>query len=244
MVALTHAFPTVQVDMVYRLLHLSMRGHVMLHLAQKVAGVTVNGTDGEIGTLEDFYFEEDGWTVRYLLVDTGKWLSGKKVLVSPMDVKGSWTMAEVPVSLTKDQVWSSPEFDPKRRLSEDDEEKLLRHYGHPSYWADGAAPRHILRSTRESTGYHLHATDGEIGHVDDFLIGENSWKIRYLLVDTSNWIGGKSVVVSSDALEGVDKDNGTLKVSATRDAVKHSPKFASIEDAIGPAENGPPFVII
>jgi len=216
----------------------------VLHRAQKGVGAAVHAVDGDIGTLEDFYFEEDGWTVRYLLVDTGKWLSGKKVLLSPNDVSGPWTMAEVPVSLTRDQVWHSPEFDPKRHLSHDEEEKMLRHYGHASYWADGASTTHNLRSTKESTGYHLHASDGEIGHVDDFLIGEDSWKIRYLLVDTSNWIGGKSVVVASEALEGVDKEKGTLKVGATRDAVRHSPKFASIEDAIGPAENGPPFVII
>lgn len=214
----------------------------MLHRAQKIIGAAIHAVDGEIGTVEDFYFEEGDWTVRYLLVDTGKWLSGKKVLLSPMDVKGPWTMAEVPVSLTRDQVWHSPEFDPKRELSADDEAKTLRHYGHQDHAGHGGP--HHLRSTKESTGYHLHAADGEIGHVDDFLIGESSWKIRYLLVDTSNWIGGKSVVVASEALEAVDPDNGTLKVAATRDAVKHSPKFASIEDAIGPAENGPPFVII
>jgi hypothetical protein len=214
----------------------------VLHRAQKIIGAAIHAVDGEIGTVEDFYFEEGDWTVRYLLVDTGKWLSGKKVLLSPMDVKGPWTMAEVPVSLTRDQVWHSPEFDPKRELSPDDEAKTLRHYGHQDHAGHGGP--HHLRSTKESTGYHLHAADGEIGHVDDFLIGESSWKIRYLLVDTSNWIGGKSVVVASEALEAVDPDNGTLKVAATRDAVKHSPKFASIEDAIGPAENGPPFVII
>jgi hypothetical protein len=214
----------------------------LLHRAQKVIGAAIHAVDGEIGTLEDFYFEEGDWTVRYLLVDTGKWLSGKKVLLSPVDVKAPWTMAAVPVSLTRDQVWHSPQFDPSRQLSPDDEEKTLRHYGHAS--PTGTGGTHHLRSTKESTGFHLHAADGEIGHVDDFLIGENSWKIRYLLVDTSNWIGGKSVVVASEALAGVDPDNGMLKVAATRDAVKHSPKFASIEDAIGPAENGPPFVII
>jgi len=216
----------------------------VLHRAQKILGARIHAVDGDIGTLEDFYFEEDGWNVRYFLVDTGKWMSGKKVLLSPMDVKGPWTMAEVPVSLTKEQVWNSPEFDPARHLSHDEEEKMLRHYGHASYWAEGAATTHNLRSTKQSTGYHLHASDGEIGHVDDFLIGENSWKIRYLLVDTSNWIGGRSVVVAAEALEGVDTDKGMLKVGATRDAVRHSPKFESIEDAIGPAENGPPFVII
>ena len=217
----------------------------MLHRAQKVLGATIHALDGDIGTLEDFYFEEDGWTVRYLLVDTGKWMSGKKVLLSPMDVKGPWTMAEVPVSLTKEQVWHSPEFDPARHLSHDEEARdapPLR----PSRPTGPTMPRRrtIFAAPSESTGYHLHASDGEIGHVDDFLIGESSWKIRYLLVDTSNWIGGKSVVVAAEALEGVDTDKGMLKVGATREAVRHSPKFESIEDAIGPAENGPPFVII
>ena len=101
-----------------------------------------------------------------------------------------------------------------------------------------------LRSTSRSTGYHLHATDGEIGHVDDFLIGEESWRIRYLLVDTSNWIGGRSVLVSCDALQRIDRDRGTLHVSATRDAIRNGPSFDSIESALDTAETGPPFTII
>ena len=62
----------------------------MLHLAHKITGASVRGVDGDIGTLEDFYFEEDRWTVRYLLVDTGKWFSGKRVLISPMSVPDGW----------------------------------------------------------------------------------------------------------------------------------------------------------
>src|SRR5678816_2965697 len=81
-------------------------GHVMLHLAQKVAGAAVRGTDGDIGTLEDFYFEEDRWTVRYLLVDTGKWFSGKRVLISPMSVGAGWGRSGLQLSLTRDQVWN------------------------------------------------------------------------------------------------------------------------------------------
>ena len=82
----------------------------MMHLAHKVTGATVKGTDGEIGTLEDFYFEEDRWTIRYLLVDTGKWYSGKHVLISPMSVRGGWGRTGIQLGLTKDQVWNSPEL--------------------------------------------------------------------------------------------------------------------------------------
>ena len=248
----------------------------MLHLARKVSGAAIRATDGDIGTLEDFYFEEDRWAVRYLLVDTGKWFSGKKVLISPMSVEGAWGVTGIRVRLNQNQVWNSPEFDPVQPFSRASETKILGYYGYPYYWgatnvwgsydnpaalltapasastasnADTGGTRidpdaRDLRSTNRSTGYHIHATDGEIGHVDDFLIGQESWRIRYLLVDTSNWIGGRSVVVSCDALQRIDRDRGTLHVNVTRDAIRNGPAFESIESALDTAETGPPFTII
>ena len=243
----------------------------MLHLAGKIRGATVLATDGEIGAVEDFFFEQDRWTVRYVLVDTGRWLSGKRVLLSPMSVTGPWSRAGMRVSLTRDQVWHSPQVD-EGALTRASEAELLEHYGYPIYWGAAgiwgafespaalmAQPRlppprpegpvvdlesQHLRSTKRSTGFHLHASDGEIGHVDDFLIGEESWRIRYLLVDTSNWIGGRSVIVLTDAVTGIDRDRGALQVAATREEVRSSQPFASIEAAVGAGETGPPFVII
>ena len=245
----------------------------MLHLAHKVAGAAVRGTDGDIGTLEDFYFEEDRWTVRYLLVDTGHWFSGKRVLISPMSVRDGWGRSGVQLSLTKDQVWNSPEFNEGEPLSGAGEANVLAYYGYPDYWGAAsiwgnydspaalaavppaetvpAAPgksidpeARRLRSVNKSTGYHLQARNGEIGHVDDFLIGEESWRIRYLLVDTSNWIGGRSVIVSPEAVEGIDKDRGQLYVAADREAIKGAPELESIESALELTEIGPPFTII
>jgi hypothetical protein len=244
----------------------------MMHLAHKITGAAVKGTDGDIGTLEDFYFEEDRWTVRYLLVDTGKWFSGKRVLISPMSVPNEWGRTGVPVRLTKEQVWNSPEFNDGEPLSRIGETHVLAYYGYPDYWGaasvwgnydnplalvEGAPKEKIiaksngidpearhLRSIKKSTGYHLHARNGEIGHVDDFLIGEESWRIRYLVVDTSNWIGGRSVIVSPETVEGIDKDRGQLYVAADRDAIKHAPELESIESALDLTETGPPFTII
>jgi uncharacterized protein YrrD len=243
----------------------------VLHLARKIRGAPVLATDGEIGSVEDFFFEEDRWAVRYVYVDTGRWLSGKRVLISPMSVKMPWNRAGVHVTLTRDQVWHSPEVQ-SHALSRVSEAELLKYYGYPIYWGAGgvwgafenpgalvAQPvtpppsgdgpvvdleAHHLRSTNQSTGYHLHARDGEIGHVDDFVIGEESWRIRYLLVDTSNWIGGRSVVVLTDSVTRVDQEHGRLHVDATRDQIRNSGTFESIEAAVGPGETGPPFVII
>jgi hypothetical protein len=101
-----------------------------------------------------------------------------------------------------------------------------------------------LRSTSAITGYHLQAVDAEIGHVDDFLIGENSWRIRYLRVDTSNWIGGRSVFLAADSLQWIDQEAGKLHVALTRDEVKRGPSLDSMESMIAAGEIGPPFVII
>jgi len=195
----------------------------MLHLAQKIAGVTVSGTDGEIGTLEDFYFEEAGWNVRYLLVDTGSWFDGKRVLLSPSAVQGDWGRTGVHVNLSRDDVRNSPALDDEAMPDVADER---------------------LDSVKTTSGYHIRARNGEIGHVDDFLIGQDSWRIRYLLVDTSNWIGGRSVIVSSEAVERVDKEDNQIYVDADRDAIKNAPELESIEAALSRTETGPPFTII
>ena len=245
----------------------------MLHLARKIRGAPVLATDGEIGAVDDFFFEENRWTVRYLHVDTGRWLSGKRVLISPMSVVPPWNRSAVRVALTRDQVWHSPEVR-SESLSRTSEAELLAYYGYPVYWGAGgvwgafenpgalvaqavspapASPpsgpavdveAQRLRSTTQSTGYHLHASDGEIGHVDDFVIGEESWRIRYLLIDTSNWIGGRSVVVLTDTVTRIDEERGLLHVDATREQIRNSGTFESIEAAVGPGETGPPFVII
>jgi uncharacterized protein YrrD len=194
----------------------------MLHLAQKIAGTTVSGTDGEIGTLEDFYFEEAGWNVRYLLVDTGSWFNGKRVLLSPSAVQGDWGRTGLRVNLSRNDVRNSPALD--------------------DAMPDVGDAR--LDSVKTTSGYHIHARNGEIGHVDDFLIGQDSWRIRYLLVDTSNWIGGRSVIVSPDAVEGIDKDKGLLHIGADRRAIKQAPELESIQSALELTEIGPPFTII
>ena len=99
----------------------------------------------------------------------------------------------------------------------------------------------MLHKTSYMSGFHVLATDGEIGHVDDFLVDE-SWNIRYLVVDTSNWIGGKSVLISTAKLEKIDSPNKKIRVTMTRDAIEHSP---SVDTAnIELIETLPPVVIM
>jgi uncharacterized protein YrrD len=198
----------------------------VLHLASKISGATIVAGDEDVGTLEDFYFQEASWTVRYLLVDTGSWLSGRKVLIAPESVEQGWRWGKIRVNLTREQVTNAPSFDPTQ--------PVMPHNDSPQG----------LRSTQKTIGYHLRATDGDIGHVDDFLISAESWKVRYVLVDTSNWLGGRSVIVSTDTVEAIDRAGATFSVNATRDTIKNSPSLESIESALDSLELGPPFTMI
>ena len=95
----------------------------------------------------------------------------------------------------------------------------------------------MLHKTSELRGYHILATDGEIGHVDDFLLDDGGRVVQYLVVDTSNWIGGRSVLISTAAIERIDSPARKIRVTLTRDAIKRAP---SVESApIDPAESVP-----
>ncbi len=242
----------------------------MLHLLQKVLGAPIRATDGDIGTVDDFIIDVSGWAVRYLVVDTGNWFSGKKVLLSPMVVTGEWGIPGIAVNLSRERVWNSPPYDTAGALPAADETRVMEHYGHPRYWdaADvwgahdtpsalltapatqppsvppAAAAARRLTSAARVTGFHVAASDGEIGHVDDFLVGNDSWRVRYLLLDTSNWLGGRAVLLSPPFVTGVDETAKLFHVSTTRQEIMGAPRFASIEASLDAAETGPPFTII
>ena len=223
---------------------LAAGGSRALHRVSRLRGTDVEGIDGYIGRVEGFYFDDAEWTIRYIVVNAGSWLTRHPVLISPEAVKRNWGLAGFNVALTRNQVRNSPEIDPQRVLLRQDEERVLGHFGHSLYWKangrSGSTPN--LCSTKEVAGDHIQASDGEIGHVDDFLIDEASWRVDYLVVDTSNWIGGKWVLIAPTTLEGIDWPNSKLLVGLTRDAVKHGPSIDAV--TIAPGEDGPPFMIM
>ena len=176
----------------------------------------MQASDGEVGTVQDLYFDRDQWRVKYLAVKTVSGEPHDVVLVSPSSVRSPWNTAAVPVALTRDEV---------SRSSLD----------------ELPSDRHLMSSS-DLNGFHIQATDGEIGHVDDVLVDEDDWNIRYVVLDTSNWIGGRSVVISPRVLKSVDMPDRVVRVDVARDDVRRSPELDSIE--IGPAEDAPPFAII
>lgn len=218
----------------------------------------MRATDGEIGKVEEFYFDDETWTIRYMIVKTGGWLFGRKVLISPEALlKPDWTKKEFPVNLTKEQIKNSPDIDTDKPVSRRMEIELYEHYPWSGYWGGGfysggvwgimpATPvfdgsitkekistgkkpeeeedQH-LRSTDRVTGYHLHATDGDIGHVNDFIIDDTSWQLKYLIIDTHNYIGGKKVLIDVKNIKEVQWATAKVKLNISVAAVKECITF-------------------
>jgi hypothetical protein len=231
----------------------------MIKSVNNLKDYTIVGTDGEVGDVVEFYFDDQKWTIRYLVADTGTWLTGRRVLISPMALgKIDWNSSRLQVNLSREQVENSPGIDTDKPVSRQHEIEFYKYYGYPHYWAGpylwGPVPYPVgyampapptgsntvqeeissaereqsdvhLRSTKEVTGYYIEATDGNIGHVEDLLVDDESWTVRYIIVDTRNWWPGKKVLVSPEWIGSVSWTDSKVYVELSREAIQNSPEY-------------------
>jgi sporulation protein YlmC with PRC-barrel domain len=221
----------------------------MLNSAKTLKGYKLHSRDGEIGSVKEFYFDDHHWTVRYLVADTGSWLTGRQVLLSPYALGAVDTAGkDIVVDLTKKQIEESPALEKHKPVSRQFEESYYGYYGMPMYWGgmygwgaysfpvrdrtkwkDSAPGKAAwdpnLRSTYAVTGHHIQASDGEIGHVEDFIIDSESWAIRYLVVSTRNSWPGKKILISPRWIDRVSWNETKVFVGLSRDAIKKSPEY-------------------
>jgi hypothetical protein len=231
----------------------------MLMNARDLKGYKLHAKDGDIGSVEDLYFDDEAWAIRHLVAHTGPWLVGRRVLISPMSLgKLEPNRKSVEVDLTKSQIENSPDIDTHKPVSRQHEIAYYDYYGYPYYWhgpdlwgpvpypgymvpprtETGTVASEIeagkerqkdedqhLRSTREVTNYYVEATDGDIGHVEDFIIEDQTWAIRYIVIDTKNWWPGKKVVVSPQWIREVNWLDSKIYVDASRGAIRNAPEY-------------------
>ncbi len=237
----------------------------MLRNAKTLERHELLARDGVIGHVRDLYFDDEHWNVRYFVVDTGRWLPGRKVLISPLSVAvPDWDHKVLPVALTKEQVKSSPGIDTDKPVSRQHETSLSDHYGWPYYWSDpvftalafagpmGAMPSSAalaadaertlaldraaegpgmevpdphLRSANAAIGCYIEARDGMIGHVVDLLLEDRTWEVRYLVIDTKNFLPGKKVLVSPYWTDPATWTDGKIAIDLSCEAIKGSPPY-------------------
>jgi len=227
----------------------------MLRSLKELESYKIHAVDGEMGKVTGFLFDDQHWTIRYLIADTSGFLQGPhQVLVSPISFRNAdWTTRLFNLNLTQEKVKNSPSVDLAQPVSRQYERDYAQYYGWPYYWGfgetwawgmsayplamiesvakEGQKPREEpegdphLRSAKEIEGYHICGTDGEIGHVADFIVDDETWTIRYLVIDTSNWWFGKKVLVVPQWAHDISWAKSMVYMNLTKDAIKNSPTW-------------------
>ena len=232
----------------------------MMLVGSALKGFAIEASDGRIGSVSDFLFDDHSWKIRWMVVDTGGWLTGRKVLVHPSAIiQPDYQLGQITVRLTKDKVKHSPGLMSDAPVSRQMENDLHSYYGWDPLWGGGnyfgggypygmgaafepspyrgdaglleaerPGSTHSegdphLRSLAEIVGYHIQATDGPVGHVENFLVEDTNWGIRYLVIDTKNWWPGQRVLMSPYAVRAMSWSGRDITLDVTRAQVKGAP---------------------
>jgi sporulation protein YlmC with PRC-barrel domain len=223
----------------------------MLRSIRQLYGKTLGTAEGEIGHVKDFYFNDQHWVVRYVIADTGSWLSGRLVLISPHAFGDFHQDGDcLLVNVSRKQIENGPAIDSDKPVSRQYEEDYYRYYGWPVYWDGsgmwgmGGAPSNYLmpnqqevcgnghdrddphlQSTQAINGYHIQTNEGAIGHVTDFIMDDKSWEIRHLVVETGHWFSGKEIAVSPKQIDRISYEESKVFVKITKEAILETPEY-------------------
>jgi sporulation protein YlmC with PRC-barrel domain len=221
----------------------------MLVRANELKGYALHGLDGDIGSVKDFLFDDKYWTIRYLAAETGTWIPNRQVLISPYSLGAVHVDARtISVDLTKDRIAHSPPLSSDEPVSRQYEESFFSYFQYPMYFGGGnvwgaypaisrdpetwRAPepgvKHWdahLRSANVVSGYHVQTAAEEIGHVKDFILDDETWAIRYLVVDTRNFWPGKSVLVAPRWISSVSWTEWKVFTTLTSEQIKSAPEY-------------------
>jgi len=221
----------------------------MLQHINELYGNKLNASDGEIGTIGDFYFDDQSWNIRYLVAETGTWLSERQALISPYSIgRLDLDNKVLSVNLTRRQIEDSPPIERHRPVSRQFEAEYFTYYGWPNYWSGDALlglggdpvgytetsserqareERHLrddthLRSTRAVAGYEIEASDGTIGRVADFLVDDRTWAIQELVVEAGHWYSGKEVLIPMGKISRISYNESKIHVYLTKEDIERT----------------------
>ncbi|MGD1008458.1 MAG: PRC-barrel domain-containing protein [Ignavibacteriaceae bacterium] len=227
----------------------------MQRSVNNLVGCTVDAKDCELGKVNEFYFDDITWSIRYLVVKAGYWMSERILLIPQAALGGTdWKSRRFHVNFTMKQVSNSPKIDTEKPIYRQNEIELFNHYSLQYYWENGFYTRPIrmvpfatitnkntikkdddfiqelqndqyLLSTNKVKGYYIHANDGEIGHVEDYILDDENWNLRFLIVDTHNWQPGKKVLILPRWINRIDSNESKVYLNLSQESIKNIPEF-------------------
>jgi sporulation protein YlmC with PRC-barrel domain len=205
----------------------------MLIVAKHIYDTGLEGSDGRVGTLYDLLFDDQSWKVQHLVVRTNRWVRGRQVLLTPTVIEyADWPERHVQVRLTREQARHSPDADAdlpveRRQMLEAAAQGLIAE----AYWwkvldvsSEFEGDPH-LHSTKLLSGLHIHCTDSQLGHVEDFVIDDENWRVADLVVATRNWWPGKRVVVEPTLMKSINWDGREIQLTLPREQIEHRPAY-------------------
>ena len=222
-----------------------------LRRIRELTELTILATDGELGSVQELYFDDRTWVVRYLVLKAGGWLFGREVLLAPEAVRGiDDANRTMKIALTKEQIKQAPPIETAKPLSREYEEAYFRHFQWAPYWEPGPttwgssvpypgtppmlidttlpadAPKNPhLRSSKEVMGYDIQAKNGNVGHVEDLVVDDEVWIVRYVEVDTKNWLPGKKVLLQTMRIDHISWVERSVGVMLTQQAIESAPAY-------------------
>lgn len=224
----------------------------MLQSIKEIYGHKLTALDGEIGTVKKVYFDQQKWGVRYLIAETGGWLTSRQVLISPCALNNTVGHPEIfSVNLTRRQIEDSPHLEWHKPVSRRFEEAYYRYYNWPRYWQgdeiwgasgipmrDGVIPPSLepaqltgprldmgdghLWSTRKVDGYHVQTRDGIVGCVSDFMMDARAWVIRQLVIKVGHPHSGAKALIPMNTVVRIGYEQSSVFTDLTVRAVEQS----------------------
>lgn len=234
----------------------------MLHVIKDIENFKLVNEKQELGFIKDFYIDDLSWITRYIVIDTGNWLTGKKVLISPFSLKKpNFIDKVIYTDLTKEEIENSPSISDEEPVSRQHEINLNKYYGWPAYWSMTTSMQGILedvrreikekeesknkdphlRSIRELRNYNVEAVDGDVGVVDSFIIDDENWIIKYIVLDTRKWLhwmpGGKYFLIAPEWTKKIEWNNSKIVVDLDKETIEKGPEFKSAAEIDEQFEN-------
>jgi hypothetical protein len=211
----------------------------MLRSTEEILGFDLTAADGNIGKVKDLCFDDTAWVVRYFVADSLGWLGGRRILLAPEALaKVDFDAREVQILLSRQQIQDSPPIGENHGVSRRQQQLLAEYYDWTPYWRgkdDGAhghgvppdaeAPDAHLHGIREMVGCHIRAAEGDVGHIQDFLVQSDGWLLRYMVVDARDIAPGKKVLVSPAWIQRIDWPIALVHVDMAPDSIAEGPAF-------------------
>lgn len=215
----------------------------------------INTSDSSVRSCHDFLFEDGSWVIRYLAMDTRKWLPGRQVLISPISIRKIDPLKKnIRLDLTKKQIKGAPSLESDPPVSRQYKFDYNRYYSWSGYWIGAklwglkahpkAHPKALkndtiienskkerssvasLRSVKEVSGYQVNVRDDTFGQIQDFLINTESWYISYLVIDAGDSIpGAASIIVAPNWVDEISWVENIVSIRMTREQIESSPQI-------------------